>query len=319
MGGGVVLFTILTLSLTLASCADNSDTDEENPTPALPANVGENPITKTIKLKRDTYSSYFLELNTDGTACAIYVDDDEESRVEEIEIRSTYKYSYDNEKETITMVLEKNYYRGFFVEEEGQLLTYGDLYAKVDKDITVEKLRQYNRKYYKENKDDKDFKEDYPDCNSYEDFEKAIVKELKEMGFDSFDAYVESIKQSQKNELKVIFGAKISYAYELEGAKMILIEKFTGLKNMVKSECRFDNESSYGYIDYYDASIRLDDDRYFGLVDTDKKIISFESEENGEKVEAIYTENISDETVTINFKGKDYVCKFEGDKYIQVE
>ncbi|MBD5410454.1 MAG: hypothetical protein HDR53_05175 [Treponema sp.] len=269
-------------------------------------------------MKRDTYSSYFLELNTDGTARAIYVDDDDEGNVTET-VRSKYKYSYDGKNKTITMILEKNYYRDFFVEEEGQLLTYGDLYAKVDKDITVEKLRQYNRKYYKENKDDKDFKEDYPDCNSYEDFEKAIVKELKEMGFDSFDAYVESIKQSQKNELKVIFGAKISYAYELEGAKMILIEKFTGLKNMVKSECRFDNESSYGYIDYYDASIRLDDDRYYGFVDTDKKIISFESEENGEKVEAIYTENISDETVTIKFKDKDYICKFEGDKYIQVE
>ena len=276
--------------------------------------MGENPIKETIKLKRDTYSSYFLELNTDGTARAIYVDDDDEGNEEEI--RSIYKYSYDNKKETITMVLEKNYYSGFFVEEKIQLLTYSELCSKIDEEYTVEKIRQIYREFYETEKDDEDFERYYPGCDTYQKYEEALVKDS---GFDSLSDLVKYQKQDVKDYYKVRFSAKITYAYEIEGGKMILIEKFTGLKNMVKSECRFDNESSYGYIDYYNASIRLDDDRYSGFVDTDKKIISFESEENGEKVEATYTENISDETVTINFKGKEYVCKFEGDKYIQVE
>lgn len=285
--------------------------------------MGENPIKETIRLKRDNYSYYFLELNTDGTAFYIDVDydDDDTSNVKET-IRYKYKYSYDTENKTITMILEKYYYRGFFIEEKGQLLTYGELCSKIDEGITVENLKQSYREYYKESKDDKDFKEEYPDCNSYEDFEKEVVKELKEIGFDSFDAYIKSLKQDQKNYLKTMFGAKITYAYEIKDNKMTLTEKFTGVKNLINSECRFYNELCYGDIDCYRASIefREDDSRYRGDVNTDKKTINFVSRDNREDViNATYEENIAKETVTIKFKGKEYVCKFEADKYTQVE
>lgn len=300
---------MLALSLTFASCADSTDTDDENPSPALPANVGENPIKEKIRLKRDNYSSYYLELKTDGTACYVY----------DNEIEMTYKYSYDTENKTITMILEKYYYRGFFIEEKGQLLTYGELCSKIDEDITVENMRQFEKEYYKKHKDDEEFKERYSDCNSYEDYEKELVKGLKEMGFASFDAYVKFLKQEQKNYYKTMFGVKITYDYEIKDNKMTLTEKFTGVKNMFNSECRFDNESGYGYIDYSYAGIRFreDDSEYSGDVNTDTKTISFESVD--ETVTATYTENISEETVTIKFKGKEYVCKFEADKYTQVE
>ncbi|MDE6244862.1 MAG: hypothetical protein K2M50_04310, partial [Treponemataceae bacterium] len=322
VGGGVVLFAILALSLTLASCADNSDTDEENPTPALPANVGENPIKETIKLKRDTYSSYFLELNTDGTARAIYVDDDEESRVEEIEIRSTYKYSYDNEKETITMIVEKSVYYTPFGEEKVQLLTYDEICSELNKDYTVEKMKQDFKQQYEKDKNDEWFKENYPDCNTYEKYEKAI---LKESGFDSFSAYAEYVKQSEKDFFKSYFSAKITYAYEREGDKMTLTEKFTGVKNLSNSRCRFSDGSNYASIGCYSASIDYYNDSsvtyYYGnSVDTNNKTVKFVSEgDRKDVITATYTEDIEAETVTINFKGKDYVCKFEGDKYIQVE
>lgn len=320
MGGGVVLFTILALSLTFTSCADNSDTDDENPSPALPANVGENPIKETIKLKRDTYSSYFLELNADGTARAIYVDDDDKS--DEEEIRSIYKYSYDNKKETITMVLEKEYYRGFFVEEKIQLLTYSGLCSKIDEKITVKVLREYEKEYYEKNKDDRYFKEDYPDCETYDKYEATI---LEKGGFASFDAYTEYNKQYLKNEYKANFSAKITYAYESEGDKMTLTEKFTGVKNLSNSRCRFSDGSDRAYIgccyasiDYYnDSSVTY----YYGnTVDTNNKTVKFVSEgDRKDVITATYTEDIEAETVTIKFKDKDYVCKFEGDKYIQVE
>ena len=286
--------------------------------------MGENPIKETIKLKRDTYSSYFLELNTDGTARAIYVDDDEESRVEEIEIRSTYKYSYDNEKETITMVLEKEYYSGFFVEEKIQLLTYSELCSKIDEEYTVEKIRQIYREFYETEKDDEDFERYYPGCDTYQKYEEALVKDS---GFDSLSDLVKYQKQDVKDYYKVRFSAKITYAYEIEGAKMTLTEKFTGVKNLSESSCRFSEGSKYVRINCYRATIDNDyyNDSSVGCydgetVDTNNKTVKFVSEgDRKDVITATYTEDIEAETVTIKFKDKDYVCKFEGDKYIQVE
>lgn len=282
--------------------------------------MGENPIKETIKLKRDTYSSYFLELNTDGTARAIYVDDDDKS--DEEEIRSIYKYSYDNKKETITMVLEKEYYRGFFVEEKIQLLTYGELCSKIDEKITVKALREYEKEYYEKNKDDRYFKEDYPDCDTYQKYEEALVKDS---GFDSLSDLVKYQKQDVKDYYKVRFSAKITYAYESEGDKMTLTEKFTGVKNLSNSICRFSEGSDRAYIDCCYASIDYYNDSsvtyYYGnTVDTNNKTVTFVSEgDRKDVITATYTEDIEAETVTIKFKDKDYVCKFEGDKYIQVE
>ncbi|MBD5441825.1 MAG: hypothetical protein HDR34_00205 [Treponema sp.] len=318
-GGGVLAFSaILALSLTFASCADNSDPDDENPSPALPANVGENPIKETIKLKEGPYESSYLELRADRTAQYIHVDDDEESKDKKT-IRYTYKYSYNNEKKTVTMIVEKVYYGSFYIKEEGQLLTYSEICSKIDKEFTVENIRQYEKKYYEE--EHKWIEEYYPGCDTYEEYEEALIKKA---GFASFDAYTEYNKQYLKNEYKAYFSAKITYAYESEGGKMTLTEKFTGVKNLFNSECGFSDKSNYARIGCYSASIDYYNDSsvtyYYGnTVDTDKKTISFESREDGEKVNATYTEDIEAETVTIKFKDKDYVCKFEGEKYIQVE
>lgn len=297
------MFAILALSLTFASCADSTDTDDENPSPALPANVGENPITKTIKLKESESSSSYLELKTDGTAR--YVDNNETGM--------TYKYSYDDKKETITMKIEKCSCYVRFGEGE-LLLSYDDICSKINEEYTVENARKDRKEYYEKEKD-YDIKRDYPNCNSYEDYEEAFVKEN---GFDSFATLVEYEKQRNKNYYKALFGAQITYVYKSDGGRMTLIEKFTGIKN--GSGCVFENESGYVYITVLDAYIGLDDGRYEGDVNTDKKTISFKSEDgNGEKVNATYTENIDAGTVTINFKGNKYVCEFDGAKYTQVE
>ena len=312
--GGVLAFSaILALSLTFASCADNSDPDDENPSPTLPANVGENPIKETIKLKEGPYESSYLELRADGTARAIHVDDDEGSKDKKT-IRYTYKYSYNNEKKTVTMIVEKVYYGSFYIKEEGQLLTYSEICSKIDKEFTVENIRQYEKKYYEE--EHKWIEEYYPGCDTYEEYEEALIKKA---GFASFDAYTEYNKQYLKNEYKAYFSAKITYAYESEGGKMTLTEKFTGVKNLFTSECRL-SDNSHAEIYSTWASI-YENDVYYGggTPNTDKKTIIIESSEDGEKVEATYTEDIAAETVTIHFKDKDYVCKFEGETYIQVE
>ncbi|MBD5399343.1 MAG: hypothetical protein HDR57_01740 [Treponema sp.] len=290
-----------------ASCADNSDTDDENPSPALPANVGENPITKTIKLKRNDSDSRYLELNADGTARAIYVDDDEEDNLEEIS--AIYKYSYDAKKETITMILKK---QGYYdsMEDKAQLLTYSEICSKLNEEYTVEKMREMYKYEYDEN----NYKEKYPEWDTYEKYEDATVKES---GFGSFAALAEYQKQFAKNEFKAYFSAQITYAYKINGGKMTLTEKFTGVKNLINAECR--ELSGDGRISYNWASIWEGDDFYGGTPNTDKKTITIESSEDGEKLEATYTEDIAEETVTIKFKGKEYVYKFEGEEYIQVE
>lgn len=320
-GGGVLaLSAIFALSLTFASCANSSDSDDENPSPSLPENVGENPIKETVKLRRDGYDDSYLELKTDGTALAIYVDDDKSNVEEPV---SKYKYTYDDEKRTITMILEKTILDLDFEGNQEQLMTYSEICSKINEEITVEKMRQSEKEYYEERKDGEWFKEDYPDCDTYEKYEAAIVKME---GFDSYDDLVKSYKQEYENVYKAAFGAQITYSYKKTGSKITLTEKFTGVKNMLSSECEYsDYDGGQNYTDVYIASsyasIRIYEDdvryRYNGTVDTDKKTISFESKGGKEKVTATYTENINAETVTIKFKDKEYVCKFEGQKFVQ--
>ena len=271
--------------------------------------MGENPITKTIKLKSSDSSHDFLELNADGTARAIYVDDDEEDNLEEIS--AIYNYSYDANKETITMILKK---QGYYdsMEDKAQLLTYSEICSKLNEEYTVEKMREMYKYEYDEN----NYKEKYPEWDTYEKYEDATVKES---GFDSFAALAEYQKQFAKNEFKAYFSAQITYAYKIDNGKMTLTEKFTGVKNLFTSECRL-SDNSHAEIYSTWASI-YENDVYYGggTPNTDKKTIIIESSEDGEKVEATYTEDIAEETVTIKFKGKEYVYKFEGEEYIQVE
>ena len=70
------------------------------------------------------------------------------------------------------MVLEKEYYRGFFVDEKIQLLTYSELCSKIDEEYTVEKIRQIYREFYETEKDDEDFERYYPGCDTYQKYEE---------------------------------------------------------------------------------------------------------------------------------------------------
>lgn len=291
---------------------NDNTTNNNNPSPSLPENEGENPIEETVKLYSDKGSDedsrYCLELKTDGTA--LYI----QERTEGDELEAEFKYTYDENKKEIYMKVEKCYYEYPMTHEERQLLTYNEMCSKLDEDATVEKARQFLKEYYKEECEGKDwFKEEYPNCNSYEDYEAEV---MNSGGFDSFDDYVKYVKQNYENIYKVQFGAKIVYAYESKGGKMTLTEKFTGVKNLsiMGSGCHyFNSQSSYGGIYNYAAYIMENDIYYYGLSDTDNKIINFPSE----NIKATYTEDIATETVTIRFNGKDYECKFQGKNFSQ--
>ncbi|MBD5406469.1 MAG: hypothetical protein HDR56_02485 [Treponema sp.] len=276
--------------------------------------MGENPIKETIKLKYsgDYYKDYYLELKADGTVLQIYFDS--KSEVEKTVCK--YKYAYDDEKKTITMKLEKTDYHNeiFFSEAEGQLLTYSEFCSKIAEEYTVENIRQSEKEYYEKNKDDRYFKEDYPDCDAYEDYEAIFVKRK---GFRSLDDFLRWYMQLVKDSHKAQFSAKITYAYKIEGGKMTLTEKFTGVKNMVQSECMIKSNNSSISAAY--ATIEEADASYGGTPNTDKKTINFESRKIGEEITVPYVEDIDAGTVTINFKGKEYVYEFKGYKYIQVE
>ena len=280
--------------------------------------MGENPIEKTIKLLQEHSSDSYLELRTDGTALYTYDDDDGP--------KYKFKYTYDADAKKIYMRLEKlafSYIDG--------LLNYDENLALMDEVYSVAALKEW-------------IKEEYDDwgkekSDSYEDFEKDWYEEE---GFDSLAAYAEYYKQLEKNSIKAAFGAQITYSYKIDGGKMTLTEKFTGVKNLFNSSCEYSSNKIKCYIysdcanleEYNDGEWKI----YEGTLNIDKKTIAFilvgahsasaeagtynksvasKSEEYGTTVNTTYTENLSAETVTINFKDKDYVCEFEGNKFIQ--
>ena len=297
-----------------ASCANNSDSNDrnpENPSPSLPENVGENPVKKTIKLMPEDDEYRYLVLNTDGTAFYHY-DDNHEKYIED-----EFQYTYDEKTKRIYMRVEKCDYWGI-IDEEYQLLTYEQIFSKLNEDFTIEKIKKYEQAYYKENQDEEWFKWDYPNCDTYEKYETALFKEC---GVDSFNDYVKTFKQSEENYYKAEFGAQIICLYEIKDGKMTLTEEFNGVKNMGFSGCYGHDESSNIWLDIFNghATIKEPDDEYNGPVDTDKKMISFVSEKYGTKINTTYIENIDEETVTIIFNGKEYVCEFEGINFIQTD
>ncbi|MDE7290827.1 MAG: hypothetical protein K2N58_02150 [Treponemataceae bacterium] len=330
MGGVLVLSAILAISLTFASCANSSNSDDENPSPSLPENVGENPIKETIKLIPENDSYHYLELKADGSA--LYISDDDG----DVETALKFKYTYDAETKRIHMKLEKAAYgTELSSEATDKLLTYNEYLSKLDEDFTEKNMKQTLKKEYDENKDKEWFKRDYPDCNSYEDYEKEILKNIKEAGFDSFDAYVKDMKRYYENDCKSAFGAQTTYSYKITDGKMTLTEKFTGVKNLLDSQCEYRSyddgqnstkvriRSTYAEIYIYENGIRYD---YDGTINTDNRTIDFKKSKRSESdkdyeplgnVNATYTEEIDRGRVTINCEGKEYVCEFEGEKYTQ--
>ena len=308
-----------------ASCANNSDSDDrnpENPSPSLPENVGETPIQNEITLKHGDYAT--LVMKTDGTA--EYYDDGE--------LEYVFKYTWNTTKKEIYMALEKNAY--WNMGGESQLLTYEQIFSKLNEDFTIEKIKKYEQAYYKENQDEEWFKWDYPNCDTYEKYETALFKEY---GYASFEDYVKSMKQEEEIYCKSVFGAQVTYAYKFENDKMILTEKFTGVKNLLDSSCKYENyndgkeidaiiDCSYAKISEYDSKNRFEEYCY-GYPNADKRTIDFEKVRNTwtedwkhervslGNVKATYTEDISGKTVTIKCEGKEYVCEFKGQKFIQ--
>ena len=292
-----------------ASCANNSDSDDrnpENPSPEIPANVGETPIQNEITLKHGDYTT--LVMKTDGTA--EYYDDGE--------LEYVFKYTWDTTKQKIYMALEKMAY--WNMGGEPQLLTYGQTLSKINEDYTVEKMRKYNQEYYEERKGEDWFEEDYPNCDTYEKFEKAFIED---MGCSSFEDFVKSCKKDDEINLKATFGALITFSYEVnENDKITLTEKFTGVKNFLLYEtCRYDKDGTIVDIEYSKGvSIsrmvngkREYWDGEFGAGNN----IEFENYDSEDKKIGSYTENIAEETVTVSFDGKNYDCKFVSQKFIQ--
>lgn len=285
-----------------ASCANNSDSDDknpENPSPSLPENVGETPIQNEITLKHSDYAT--LVMKTDGTA--EYYDDGE--------LEYVFKYTWNTTKKEIYMALEK-------LDYDGTQLSYDQMLSK----LTITELKNIEMEWYETIRDDEDFKDDYPNCESYEDFEKL---RLAEFGYENFDEYFKDFREEGLKYFNEVFGAMITCKYEVnENDKMTLIEKFTGVKNFLLYEtCRYDKDGTIVDIeDGKGVSIRREVngkreywDGEFGAGNR----IEFEEEYSGDKKTGSYIEDIAEETVTVSFDGKDYVCEFEVTKFIQAD
>ena len=261
--------------------------------------MGENPIEKTIKLLQEDSRGYYLELRTDGTA--LYVDDDQEHGDGPI---YEFKYTYDADAKKIYMRLEKVAYYS------DELLTYDESLALIDEENSVAALKEWLKESY-----DDWGKEEF---DSYEDFER---NRYEEKGFDSLAAYAAYYKQSDTDSLKAAFGAQVTYSYKIDGGKMTLTENFTGVKNLLDSECEYDDSSSGTWCTIWSGRASFEEYNdvdwvyYHGTPDTGK--IVFRNNKDGSIVNSTYTENLSAETVTINFNDKEYVCKFKGEKFIQ--
>ena len=302
MGGVLALSSILALSLMFASCANNSDSDDknpENPNPELPANVGENPIQNKITLKHSDYAT--LVMKTNGTA--EYYDYDE--------LEYVFKYTWNTTKQEIYMALEK-------LDYDGTQLSYDQMLSK----LTITELKNIEMEWYETIRDDEDFKDDYPNCESYEDFEKL---RLAEFGYENFDEYFKDFREEGLKYFNEVFGAMITCKYEVnENGKITLTEKFTGVKNFLLYEtCRYEKGGTIVNIeDGKGVSIRREvngkREYWDGEFGADNNI-EFENYDSEDKKIGSYTENIAEETVTVSFDGKNYDCKFVSQKFIQAD
>lgn len=327
-GGGVAALALLAFSLIAASCSNDSDsnapTNPSNPNnpgdnnssgsapnPTLPSSVGDNPIKKETKLCYCTYNDNtdgkpsiwedeFLVMKNDGTA--------EYHNSGDLEY--VFKYTWDTSKNGVYMKVEKIPY------DDGTLLNYDESVSQINKDSTVTKVRENLQKEFESWQTQRH--QDYG-AKTYEDYEAAL---LKDYGCKSFEEYVKLIKEYSLKYLNSIFGAKVTYGYELNGdGKMTLTEKFTGVKNLLRSECYYGGDGIKVYIDPERVLIdkRVNGNPYeewYGEFGTGKTI-KFEEEDSKEKKDGSYTEDIDKGTVTVHFDGKDYPCEFRGKNFIE--
>ncbi|MCM1321468.1 MAG: hypothetical protein NC041_05490 [Bacteroides sp.] len=325
------------------SGSDGNSTDDGAPNPALPASVGENPVTaaaggtasaaREIKLIEDDDigddNPDYLVLKTDGTA------EYHNAWSKGDEIEYTYKYTWNTQKQEIYMTVEKLQ----VTPEDTTLYTYSEAIKNLEQILLANEKYEYNA----EKKDDADFAKNYP---TFEDYKKHLVESG---GYNSFDEYLAEYKESVTGALNVLFGATITYGYEINGGKMTLAEKFTGIENLEtnsyfshrESETTEDGDVRIGidiefeiwntnvfYNYYYRYSAKHYSDAgswwstesksadYDGEINSENKTIAFElnyknpdSAEFPEKFSASYTEDFAAETVTVIIGGKNYVCE----------
>lgn len=240
-----------------------------------------------------------LIMKTDGTA-EYYEDDGKEYE---------FKYTWDTTEKEIYMKVEKSSYA------DGAMLNYNQLLSK----LTIDECKKEMHDSYIRNKEDKYFEEEYPNCKNYDDYEKF---KLTKWGYENFDEYFKDWKKEALKYLNTIFGAKVTYSYDFDkDDKMVLTEKFTGMKNLLfYSSFKYDVGGTRVYIepDKEDVEIYLNDVRWYGEFSTGDNIV-FEKEGSEETKTGSYTEDIAKETVTVNFDGESYVCKFEGRNFIEVD
>ena len=226
------------------------------------------------------------------------------------DLEYVFKYTWDTSKNEVYMKVESILY------DDGTLLNYNRLLSK----LTIDELKKNLEDSYKKNKDEDWFEEDYPGCKNYDDYEKFIIEES---GCTNLEEFFKLEREYYLKYLNSIFGAKVTYGYELNGdGKMTLTEKFTGVKNLVLYV-------SFYYKDTDGTSVEIEPDkekvyiylngvRWYGEFGTGKTI-KFEEEDSKEKKDGSYTEDIDKGTVTVHFDGKDYPCKFRGRNFIQVD
>ncbi len=222
-----------------------------------------------------------------------------------------FKYTWNTENQKIYMAVEKIPY------DDDTMLNYNQFLSK----LTIDELRKWEKEEYEENKDKDWFEEDYPNCESYEDYEKKM---LEKYGHKNFDEYFKEWKEYSLKWSKELFGAKVTYGYDFdEDDKMVLTEKFTGVKNLLQSECYYDSDSKiHIYIDQGRVQLNRysnnESEYWYGEFGTGNSI-TFEKEDSEETKTGSYTEDIANETVIVTFDGKNYPCKFSGNNFIEVD
>ncbi|MBD5411832.1 MAG: hypothetical protein HDR51_03685 [Treponema sp.] len=342
--GGVLLLTTLLLSFSLifSACSNGDDDSTSYPNPTLPENQGKNPVDKilgenangneegtekkSIKLNVVPFDgadeepeNYFFELETDGTA-TYYYNSDTSIKYPSIE----FKYTYNETEKEIYMKVEK---LSLGMDNDKPLLfTYKEClsYRSTLKENFIKREKEdleHDYEYYSP-------LEEYP---TYNDYEAAY---LEKRGYKSFDEMFDETWKEELYYLERQFSAVITYKYEIKEEKMTLTEKFTGIKNMLLAECYcyYDkiniyiynifacfevyNDSENDRIEYYTESLvpfgadKITFHQYNEDKETGKDIIV-------DTITAPYKEDLEKEAVLLTINGKEYTCKFKGNKYIQ--
>ena len=340
MRGGVSLLSILLLSLSLifTACSDGGD-DNSNPSPTLPANQGTNPVdkilgegstgtgeetdAKSIKLISYDDSDHgdyatVLELKNDGTATM-----HTRKNTEDYPPYSEFEYSYaENE---IYMRLSKC--TSDITYDDGLLYTYDELISQANEYFEMENYKKALEQQFNEYQNKEWFQNEYPDCNTYKKYEDL---KIKEGGFKSLDEMIADEKKYLTYCYDMYFSPKVTYTYEIKSGKMTLTEEFTGIMNILLTNCRYENidynDNNYvhslGAGSGYITLTTRDYDYYTVSFDKSKKeAVLCNSSDKTDKITATYKEDIPNATVTVTINDEryrgEYPCKFEGSTYTQ--